>query len=49
VDSFDHLFDLVDRLERWMREGKLYNVAPGLPEVAENDLRSFMQAGDERV
>ena len=29
VDSFDHLFDLVDRLEQWMREGKLYNVAPG--------------------
>ncbi len=44
VDSFDHLFDLVDRLERWMREGKLFNVAPGLPEVAEHDLRSFMEA-----
>jgi phenylalanine-4-hydroxylase len=49
VDSFDHLFELVDRLERWMREGKLYNVAPGLPEVAENDLRSFIRAGDERM
>jgi len=46
VDGFDHLFDLVDRLERWMREGKLDNVAPGLPEVNENDLRSFMDAGD---
>jgi phenylalanine-4-hydroxylase len=46
VDSFDHLFELVDRLERWMREGKLYNVAPGLPEVNEGDLRSFMDAGD---
>jgi phenylalanine-4-hydroxylase len=46
VDSFDHLFDLVDRLERWMRNGKLYNVAPGLPEVNENDLRSFIEAGD---
>jgi phenylalanine-4-hydroxylase len=44
VDSFDHLFGLVDRLERWMREGKLNNVAPGLPEVAESDLRSFMEA-----
>ena len=44
VDSFDHLFDLVDRLERWMREGKLDNVAPGLPEIAESDLRSFMEA-----
>jgi phenylalanine-4-hydroxylase len=45
VDSFDHLFSLVDRLERWMREGKLDNVAPGLPEVAESDLLSFMNAG----
>ena len=27
VDSFDHLFELVDQLERWMREGKLDNVA----------------------
>ena len=46
VDSFDHLFELVDRLERWMREGKLNNVAPGLPEVNEGDLRSYMEAGD---
>ena len=46
VDSFDHLFELVDRLERWMREGKLYNVAPGLPDVSEKDLRSFMDAAD---
>jgi len=44
VDSFDHLFDLVGRLERWMREGKLNNVAPGLPEVNEGDLRSFLDA-----
>jgi phenylalanine-4-hydroxylase len=44
VDSFDHLFDLVDTLERWMREGKLDNVAPGLPEINERDLRSFMEA-----
>jgi phenylalanine-4-hydroxylase len=44
VDSFDHLFELVGRLEEWMREGKLNNVAPGLPEVHESDLRSFMDA-----
>jgi len=48
VDSFDHLFGLVNRLEQWMRDGKLYNVAPGLPEVNEHDLRSFMEAGDSR-
>lgn len=44
VDSFDHLFDLVDRLERLMREGKLFNVAPGLPEVNTGDLHSFLDA-----
>jgi phenylalanine-4-hydroxylase len=44
VDSFDHLFELVDRLERWMRAGKLDNVAPGLPEIAAGDLKSFMEA-----
>jgi phenylalanine-4-hydroxylase len=46
VESFDHLFELVDRLEGWMRAGKLDNVAPGLPEVAETDLRSFIEAGE---
>jgi phenylalanine-4-hydroxylase len=44
VDSFEHLFDLVDQLERWMREGRLNNVAPGLPEIDERDLRSFLEA-----
>ena len=45
VDSFEHLFELVDQFERWMVEGKLYNVAPGLPDVAESDLQSFLEAG----
>ena len=44
VDSFDQLFEMVGRLEQWMREGKLDNVAPGLPEINEGDLRSFMDA-----
>jgi phenylalanine-4-hydroxylase len=44
VDSFDHLFELVERFEQWMRAGKLDNVAPGLPEIQEGDLRSFMEA-----
>jgi phenylalanine-4-hydroxylase len=44
VDSFDHLFTLVDTLEKWMRAGKLNNVAPGEPEVNETDLRSFLHA-----
>ncbi len=44
VDSFDHLFELVNQLERWMREGKLNNVAPGPPHIDERDLRSFLDA-----
>lgn len=41
VESFDHLFELVEELERWMRAGKLDNVAPGEPLVNESDLASF--------
>src|SRR5579875_3654444 len=44
VDSFDHLFDEVARLAQWMREGKLNNVAPGLPEISESDAQSFIDA-----
>jgi phenylalanine-4-hydroxylase len=45
VDSFDYLFSLVDQLEKWMRAGKLNNVAPGEPIVNEHDLKSFLQVG----
>jgi phenylalanine-4-hydroxylase len=44
VDGFDHLFSFVDRLEQWMREGRLNDVAPGEPEIREADLRSFLEA-----
>jgi phenylalanine-4-hydroxylase len=48
VDSFDHLFSLVDKLEKWMRQGKLSNVAPGEPAVIERDLKSFTEAHQTR-
>ena len=44
VDSFEHLFDLVGELERWMKDGKLSNVSPGEPEMSEADVRSFIEA-----
>ncbi|CAN5265407.1 phenylalanine 4-monooxygenase [soil metagenome] len=44
VDSFEHLFDLVGELERWMKDGKLNNVSPGEPEMSEADVRSFIEA-----
>jgi len=46
ADSFDHLFSLVDELERWMRQGKLNNVAPGEPKMSEADVRSFLHASE---
>lgn len=45
VASFYHLFSMVDRLDQWMREGKLDHVAPGEPKWKEEDLRSFLEAG----
>jgi len=44
VDSFEHLFGLVDELEQWMRAGRLNNVARGEPSVNEADLKSFLEA-----
>ena len=45
VDSFEHVYELVGELERWMRLGKLDGVAPGEPAVAEADLQSFLDQG----
>jgi len=42
VHSFDHLFSLVDELEKWLRTGRLSNVAGGEPAVNEADLKSFL-------
>ena len=44
VESFDHLFTLSGQLEKWMRDGKLNNVAAGEPSVNERDLQSFLEA-----
>jgi phenylalanine-4-hydroxylase len=44
VDSFDHLFELINTLHDWLEVGKLDNVSPGEPEVNEQDLTSFLNA-----
>lgn len=44
VDSFDHLFDEVEKLENWILQGKLNNLSPGEPEISEADLKSFLEA-----
>ena len=44
VDSFDHLFDMVDQLEPWIMQGKMDNVALGEPAISKEDLKSFLTA-----
>jgi phenylalanine-4-hydroxylase len=44
VDSFDHLYSLVDELEKWVLDGRVDNVSPGEPEVSDEDLKSFLEA-----
>ena len=44
VDGFDHLEREVLRLERWLNDGRLDNVARGEPAVSREDLRSFLGA-----
>lgn len=44
VDSFDHLFSEVGRLEEWILAGKLSNLSGGEPGVNEADLQSFLEA-----
>jgi phenylalanine-4-hydroxylase len=44
AEGFDQVFEMVERLAVWLREGRLDFVAPGSPEVNEADLRSFLAA-----
>ena len=44
VNDFAHLFSLVDELETWLKDGKLFNVAAGEPAVSDQDVRSFLEA-----
>ncbi|MGJ5818254.1 phenylalanine 4-monooxygenase [Paludibaculum fermentans] len=44
VQGFEHLYELVGKLEEWMLAGKLDHVAPGEPALSLEDLRSFCWA-----
>ena len=43
IDSFEHLYKEVDRLEQWLHEGKLDHVNPGEPKVNDADLLIFLE------
>jgi phenylalanine-4-hydroxylase len=44
ADSFEQVFELVNTLEKWLKDGKLDNVSPGEPAINEQDLASFIHA-----
>ena len=44
VESFDHLYDEIGRLDQWLRDGRLDHVAPGEPQMGEEDLESFLSS-----
>ncbi len=43
IDSFEHLYEEVDRLEKWLLSGKLDHVASGGPSVSEENLKAFLR------
>lgn len=45
VESFEHLYAEVRRLEEWLLSGKLDNVSPGEPGISEADLQEFLSHG----
>ena len=44
VESFDHLRELTATLERWLRQGRLDDVARGEPELSPAGLEIFLEA-----
>jgi phenylalanine-4-hydroxylase len=46
IESFEQLFEMVDQLDHWIQEGRLNHVAAGEPELAPEDLRSFVERLD---
>ncbi len=49
VEDFDHLFSEVGRLERWIAEGKLDNVAPCEPVITEEEIDLSLEAAREKL
>jgi phenylalanine-4-hydroxylase len=45
VESFEHLYEEVERLEEWLLTGRLDNVSPGEPKISDEDLAIFLGRG----
>jgi len=47
IDSFEHLFQEVNRLENWLLNGKLDYIAPGSPSIDQESLDVFLKHKQE--
>jgi len=47
VEDFDHLFQEVNRLEEWVMDGRLDNVAPCEPGISDEEIRLSLEAARE--
>ena len=44
IDSFDQLYAQVERLEQWMKEGRLNNLTGGEPTITDEEAEPFLAA-----
>jgi phenylalanine-4-hydroxylase len=44
IDSFDQLYSEVEKLERWMKEGRLDNLTGGEPGISDEEAEPFLAA-----
>jgi phenylalanine-4-hydroxylase len=44
IDSFDQLYAEVEKLERWMKEGRLDNLTGGEPAITDEEAAPFLAA-----
>jgi phenylalanine-4-hydroxylase len=45
IESFEHLYEELERLECWLHAGKLDHVAPGEPAIDDESLQAFLDTG----
>lgn len=43
IDSFEQLYEEMDRTEKWLHEGKLDNLAPGIPALTDEEILTVIE------
>lgn len=45
IDSFEQLYEEMDRTEQWLKEGRLDNLATGIPGLSDQEIKDFFIHG----